>query len=318
VEPILDERGRIRGTPEARAALLRKAEHTLGAMVRSMAIEEQIWSASGGVHLAGIWHATEAPVLVKLGVNPNQLYWTRQIEGAAPDLIPQLFASGDTLDDLPVAWTVMERIPCDALGPGWMGNEFEMVLDAAVRFQRASRSIEPRTLETMDAALLRERLEVGVTARPPGPVGTLIDRLESDWQWVSAVCELEICHGDVHMCNVLSRIPPPDYSTAVLIDCQPVVQPWAFDAAYPQVLNSTDRGRIGYQDLVPKMARIRTAYGLSSCAGADLERLSRLTLAWFAIRLWGLTPDRHSIPDYRAETERYIRDGAETDDRMTR
>jgi hypothetical protein len=311
VEPILDQHGQIRRTPEARQALLHQAKHTLGSAVHAMAIEEQIWSASGCLHLAGLWSATEMPVLIKLGVNPNQLYWTQQLGKAAPDLIPQLFASGEMLGDLPVAWTIMERIACDALGPGWMGNEFEMILDAAVRFQRASRSIKPRSLAIMDAALLRQRLEVGVAASPPGPVMTLIDRLDADWEWVAAMCESEICHGDIHMCNVLTRTPPPEYSDAVLIDCEPVVQPWAFEGAYPQVLNSTDRGRVGYRDLVPKMARIRSGYGLSSCDGADLERLSRLTLAWFAIRLWGLTLDRHSIPDYRSETERYIRDGAE-------
>jgi hypothetical protein len=31
-----------------------------------------------------------------------------------------------------------------------------------------------------------------------------------------------------------------------------------------------------------------------------------ISLAWFAIRLWGLCPDRHSIPDYREEIEQYI------------
>jgi hypothetical protein len=112
------------------------------------------------------------------------------------------------------------------------------------------------------------------------------------------------------MCNVLTRTPPPDRSDALLIDCQPIMQPWAFDAAYPQILNSIDRNRVGYQGLVPKMAHIRSAYGMSSCEGRDLERVARIALAWFAIRLWGLTPDRHSITDYCMETERYIRDGA--------
>jgi hypothetical protein len=45
---------------------------------------------------------------------------------------------------------------------------------------------------------------------------------------------------------------------------------------------------------------------MSSSEGSDLERLATITLAWFAIRLWGLCPDRHGIPDYRYETERYI------------
>ncbi len=41
-----------------------------------------------------------------------------------------------------------------------------------------------------------------------------------------------------------------------------------------------------------------------------MERVARITLAWFAIRLLGLTPEWHTIVDYRAETERYIHEGA--------
>ena len=111
------------------------------------------------------------------------------------------------------------------------------------------------------------------------------------------------------MCNALTRTPPPQQSNVLLIDCQPIIQPWAFDAARLQVLNSIDRDRVGYRALVFKMARIRSTYGLPSCGGRDLEKVARLTLAWFAIRLWGLTPNRHAIADYRAETERYINDG---------
>jgi hypothetical protein len=84
------------------------------------------------------------------------------------------------------------------------------------------------------------------------------------------------------------------------------MQPWALDAAYLQVLNSIDVSRVGYADLVPKMFRMRAGYGMPSLAGCDLERLSVTCLGWFAIRMWELCPDRHAIPEYRAETQRYI------------
>jgi hypothetical protein len=38
--------------------------------------------------------------------------------------------------------------------------------------------------------------------------------------------------------------------------------------------------------------------------------LECITLAWFAIRLWGLTPARHAITDYRDEAEQYIAESA--------
>jgi hypothetical protein len=310
VEQIVDQHGRMMRSPAALAALRAAVERDLGSMALAMSVQEQEWSASGGLHLVGTWRESDTPVLIKLGVNLNQLYWTRQIAATAPDLIPKLYASGEKLGDLQIGWTAMERIAFGPLGPAWNGQEFGMLLDAAVRFQRVTRAIEPRHAAVMDAARLRSLLEVGVAAHPPGPVAAVIDRLEADWAWVAATCEREVCHGDVHMCNVLTRTPPPDRGDALLIDCQPSMQPWAFDAAYPQILNSTDRSRVGYQGLVPQMARIRAGYGMSSCAGRDLDKLARITLAWYAIRLWGLTPDRHAIADYCAETEHYIRDGA--------
>jgi hypothetical protein len=285
----------------------------LGALVREVAPERQQWSAGGGLHFSAAWRSTGAPVIVKLGADANQLYWTREVAAAAPDLVPALYASGDRLGELPVGWTVMERAPFGSLGPDWGGAEFGMLLEAAVRFQRAARGIEPRHVRIVDAGAVRRWLEEGLTSEPPGPAQRVVDRVEHDFAWVASVCEIETCHGDVHMCNAVTRTPP-GRGDALLIDCQPAVQPWAFDAAYPQVLNSIDKRRAGYTGLVPEMARIRSEYGMGSVAGRDLERLSRICLAWFAIRLWGLSPGRHTIQDYREETERYVVEGASLPD----
>jgi hypothetical protein len=158
--------------------------------------------------------------------------------------------------------------------------------------------------------MLRSWLEVGIALDPPGPVDGVLERFEKDFDWVASVCGYEVCHGDLHMCNALVRTPPPQPSAAVLIDCQPIIQPWAFNAAYLQVLNSIDLSRVGYADLVPKMSRIRARYAMPSVEWCDLERLSVICLGWFAIRMWGLSLDRHSIPDYRAQTRRYISESA--------
>lgn len=306
MEHIVDERGRMRGSPDAQAAVVEHVERALGALIHSITVEEQFWSASGALHLAGVWQATQMPVLIKLGVNRNQLYWTQQTAAADPGVVPLLYVSGDHLGELQIGWTVMERVEHGPLGPDWNGDEFEMLLEAAVRFQRAARMIEPRHIIILDASTFRRWVEVGLPLVPPGPVTEVMQRFEQDWTWISSVCQLEVCHGDVHMCNVLTRTPAPCRGDGLLIDCQPVVQPWVFDAAYPQILNSVDRSRIGYTDLVPRMAHLRSAYGMSSCEGPDLEGLACISLAWYAIRMWGLCPDRHALADYRHETERYI------------
>lgn len=300
MESIVNEQGQILRSPSVLSALRAVVERYLGSRVGAMAFEDQAWSALGGVRMTGTWRATGTTALIKLGINVNQLYWTQQMAEVGPDLGPVLYASGEQLGELPIRWTAMERIAFGPLGLEWNGHEFPMLLDAAVRFQRAARRVVPLNIARMDVSLLRRRLQPGVAAAPPGPVATVMDRLEADWEWVASTCALGVCHADIHMCNALTRTPPPQMSDVLLIDCQPIVQPWAFDAARLQVLNSIDRDRVGYRGLVQEMARIRSAYGLPSCEGGDLEKVARLALAWFAIRLWGLTPGRHTIADYRA------------------
>lgn len=112
------------------------------------------------------------------------------------------------------------------------------------------------------------------------------------------------------MCNALTRTPPPRPSDALLIDCEPIRQPWAFDAAYPQILNSIDKSRVGYKDLVRTMFRLRHERDMSVCKEQEVDMLASIVGAWLASRMWALCPDRHAIADYRDETERYIQEGA--------
>ncbi len=106
---------------KSNAALRDCVEHELGAQIASIVIAEQEWRASDGLHMTGTWRATEMPVLIKLGINMNQLYWTQQMAAIAPDLVPLLYASGDHLGSQKIGWTVMERIAFSSLGPDWQG-----------------------------------------------------------------------------------------------------------------------------------------------------------------------------------------------------
>jgi len=308
---MVDQHGRLVPSPGAIGKLAELLERMFGGEVDALMCAEQAWSASGAVHWAGIWRATGTPVLIKRGMNANQLYWTQQVAAAVPDVVPVLYASGDRLGELAINWTILERVPYGPLGPQWNGDEFQMLLRAALRFQAAGRTIARRHIASMDSERLRGWLEAGLRAAPPGPADRMLQHLAPDWAWVSSVCASEICHGDVHMCNALTRTPPPLPGAALLIDCQPTLQPWAFDAAYPQILNSIDKRRVGYTGLVPLMYRLRLEQDMAVCRPDELDALEHIVLAWYAIRMWGLCPDRHAIADYRAETERYIRGGVQ-------
>lgn len=300
---------RLSRRPEVLARLDRLvgADAAISEPIADLRRDEQRWSGTG-LHYAGTWRTTGQAVLLKLGVGPEELHWMRILAVQAPDLVSTLFASGERLGPPPaleLGWMASERLP-SGLHPGWQGQEFAMLLEAGVRFQQVARLLPPGPTRTVDQVAVRRGLEQGMARRAPCPVGRVLQRFDTDWAWVVRVCPPEICHGDLHMANALCRTPPPQPGRAVLIDPAPARQPWAFDAAWAQVLNSIDRQRAGYTGLVPCMAALRTAYGLPTCQGPELARLAAVTLGWFAIIAWGLSPDRHTIPDYAAEMRRYI------------
>ncbi len=214
--------------------------------------------------------------------------WMPRIAEADPDLQPMLFMFGDHLGDDRIGWTVTEFIEHGNMNYFWLGEEFTMLLDGAVRFQIAAKGIERRHIATMSTEIIAGWIEGGLRndPPPPGPADQILTRLERDFAWVSSICPSEVCHGDIQMCNGLSRLPPPQTGGMVLVDCQPIVQPWAFDAGYLQYINSWDTRRKGYRGLIPKMARIRTEYALPACAGGELARLEKIVLGWYTLKQW--------------------------------
>lgn len=186
-----------------------------------------------------------------------------------------------------------------------------MLLEAGTAFQAAAAGIRPpigpAQMETRSLEDVRGWLTEALPDQPPGPVRALLEKLEADFEWVAANCETVTSHGDLHMCNAVTRGGPPE-GRALLIDFAVCRQPWAFEAARLQVLNSLDPLRPGFRDLVHKTAGIRERRGMHTCP--DLDRLSAITLGWYAAQLWHLLPGRRALPEYAAMTGAYLRAGA--------
>jgi hypothetical protein len=152
-------------------------------------------------------------------------------------------------------------------------------------------------------------LEQGVDRGAPGPAEHVLRRVFGDSAWVTSVCEIEVCHGDLHMANALCREEPPG-GRALLIDHHPTRMPWACEAAKPEILNA-EPGRMGCRGLIAKQAAIRLRQGLNTPTGAELERLQAIVLGWSAIQMWAAVgpspePNWRSKSTWQAENAAYI------------
>ena len=252
---------------------------------------------------------TGVSTMVKVGLSSLEAYYTKEVGLRDPDFAPHMYAYGDTLGHVPVNWAAFESIPYGPMGPIYQGHEFGHLIKAGVRFQQLAREIEPTGVPKRTKDSFLRMLKRGVAAQAPGPTGDVIAEFSHRWDWLASVCPPEVCHGDLHLCNGLTRVKPPD-GPAVLIDFSPIWQPWCFDVAYLQALNFGDRSRKGYRRLVERMAEERSAIGLSVQSCSDLEMMAKLTVGWFAITQW--QPDRQEyLPDYVSATEHCIAECAE-------
>ena len=254
--------------------------------------------------LGGIWSDGELPVLVKLGASPWELHWMLALGEQAPELVPRVLAGGEHLGERPLRWLVLEHVPhllSAAWGAAWGDHRFDLLAEVAVRFQAAAQQIDRRFVGMEDRYATRRWLELGVREGCPGPLTGVLDRLESDWEWVQGVCGLEVCFGDLHTGNALCRTPPPAGERLLLIDPIPRVAPWAWDAAYCQALCSTADVR-----MVQRMAELRRRHGLHAPVGAELERLAALMLAWLGALWWGIAPWRRDDGAWREQIRRYV------------
>src|SRR5690606_35892481 len=77
------------------------------------------------------------PVVVKLPVPPRERQWLVRLQNDA-DVVPVVYAHGQTIGPYDIAWVVMERLPFGPLGAAWQGGAFDLLLEAAGRFYQAA------------------------------------------------------------------------------------------------------------------------------------------------------------------------------------
>ncbi|MDE3000071.1 MAG: hypothetical protein OXU79_13425 [Gemmatimonadota bacterium] len=259
------------------------------------------------VHLRGLHRETGLVVIIKVGTSARENFWCTELHRRAPDLVPGVYAAGSRLGEIDVHWLASEAIPYGPLGNSWNGREFELMLDAGIRFYQQAKLIQDPTLQITEKAEVFVWLEGGIRRRCPGAVDVLLSQLDDQWAFILSKCGSETCFEDFHLCNGLMRDPPPEGERAVLIDIEPNRRPWILDTAYLQVLNSGDRSRPGHRDLVPRMAAKRRQAGLASLDGSDLETATKIALGWMAARQW--QPERADWePDYRQAYHEFVDD----------
>lgn len=272
------------------------------------------------VELSHDWHTTlhftahdsasDLPVVIKVGVSEAEMYWTAHLSSANPTLFPKLFA----VDHLPVradrgatGFIATEKIPYPLIGPDWEGRQSGMLLDAVAAFYQAAQSVPTHHVSPLPLAEVKRWVDGG-SKNPPGDWRGVRDHAGEDYAWLQRSCPFEVCHGDLHVGNALSRTPPPD-GIALLIDLNPILQPWVFDAAWVEVCAWSDHRRRGTGYTIRRLAERRSRLGLPALPADVQEKAGRIALGWLAICLWD--PDHlEFMPGHKEATEAHIDSGA--------
>ena len=273
-------------------------------------VPESVPGSRDGVMVYGRWNGT--PAIAKIGIPANELYWAREVARVDPGVMPTLFASGDTLGSESVAWHLMERCPTVL---GWQFHDvgYRLLMEAGVRFQLATRRVRQVKQSDVDVGRIGIALRECLTCDYPVPEGSqrLAANLERDMEWVRSVCEVEMCHGDLHPSNAVLRVTPPDPAAQVLlvdISCWPTF--WAHEGSYCEIIWWHAPIPDGHPTMTHAMAAVRARHGMSVPSDADLHRLSTLYRGWHALRAWPRASHRNHASGYEAAARQYIKEAA--------
>ena len=144
--------------------------------------------------------------MVKLPVPPAERLWLERLQ-AAGDVVPRLFAHGQALNGYDMAWLVMERMPHGPLGAAWQGRQFDLLIEAAGRFYKATEPFavdSPPPQRDWQAILQTARKKVSDRALPDAQrwkkvLKSADSKLRS---WLSVWDDRRLdcwCHGDLHL-----------------------------------------------------------------------------------------------------------------------
>lgn len=308
---IFDRSGRVSRSDAVLGEILEAANQTEA--ITAIAGDIQPFLQEYGrvaVHLRGLHRKTGLVVMIKVGTSARENFWCNELCRLAPDLVPRVYASGSRLGRIDVHWLASEAIPFGPLGNAWHGREFELLLDAGIRFYQQAEKIRDPTLDETTSMDVSRWLRGSIDRNPPGAVDGLLQKADLHWSFLLEKCGSDICFDDFHLCNGLVRDPPPDGKRVVLIDIHPRRQPWILDPAYLQVLNSSESGRPGHRDLIHGMAARRSEAGLRSLGGPDLVTAGKIALGWMAARQWRSDLAEWQ-PDYRDAYARFIAEAVE-------
>jgi hypothetical protein len=232
--------------------------------------------------------AFQVPVVVKFPVPPCERFWLVHLQ-EHDDVAPRVFAHGETLGGYDMAWVVMERLWHGPLGVAWSGQEFTLLVEAAVRFYRAAAEV-PLTVEPAEkdwhAILRQSRQNVREHGLSHGQrwnqalkrVGKKLPRWLDIWTGRTVDTW---CHGDLHFGNALTRVPPP-HGPALLIDfARTTPGHWVEDAVYLEHLFWPYPQRLGHHRLSSMIARERKRLNLP--VGEDWPRLAQIKRSLLAM-----------------------------------
>jgi aminoglycoside phosphotransferase (APT) family kinase protein len=229
----------------------------------------------------------EHAAVVKLPVPPCERHWLVQLQGTE-DVVPRVYAHGESVGGYDLAWVVMERLAHGPLGSAWEGGEFDLLAEAAGRFYAVASRFplagEPirRDWEHI-FHLSRESVHAQSLAEAQRWNTALKKAHRRMRRWVAAWEDREIedwCHGDLHLGNAMTREAAPS-GPAVLLDfAQTRPDHWVSDAVYFEHLYWARPARLGGRKLCKLIAQQRKKLGLKvDEQWAGLAEVKRALLA---------------------------------------
>ena len=239
----------------------------------------------------------KAPVVVKLPVPPVELHWLGRLQAAA-DVVPRVYAAGETLGGYDMAWVVMERLQHGPLGSAWGGREFDLLVEVAGRFYAAGGPTEGGGTERRDWIAIAQLSRRAVQEQSLPETARWKEALKKAQKTLPVWLERwnsrprrDYCHGDLHFGNAMTRVPAPA-GPAILLDFAEVHPGhWVEDAVYLEHLYWGSPQRLGPHKPARDLAQQRKKLGLTvESDWHELANIKRASWPWRPPRIYVTVP----------------------------